>query len=46
MSTGADTPWANGGLLLTTVFVVGMVSSLFAVREASGIPIVSALRGE
>jgi len=46
LSTGADTPWANGGLLLTTVFVVGMVSSLFAVREASKTKIVSALRGE
>lgn len=46
MSTGADTPWANGGLLLTTVFIVGMVSSLFAVREASKTNIVSALRGE
>lgn len=46
MSTGADTPWTNGGLLLTTVFIVGMVSSLFAVREASKTKIVSALRGE
>ena len=46
MSTGADTPWENGAFLLLTVFVVGMVSSLFAVREASKTHIVSALRGE
>ena len=46
LSTGADTPWSNGGILLLTVFAVGMLSSFFAVREASRIPIVSALRGE
>tara|TARA_R110002072_G_scaffold302100_1_gene483938 strand:+ start:118006 stop:121560 length:3555 start_codon:yes stop_codon:yes gene_type:complete len=46
LSTGADTPWANGALLLMTVFTVGMLSSLFAVREASRTPIVGALRGE
>jgi putative ABC transport system permease protein len=46
LSTGADTPWTNGGLLLLTVFTVGMLSSLFAVREASRTPIVGALRGE
>ena len=46
LSTGADTPWSNGSLLLLTVFAVGMLSSLFAVREASRTPIVSALRGE
>ena len=46
LSTGADTPWANGGLLLVTVFSVGMLSALVAVREASRTPIVSALRGE
>ena len=46
LSTGADTPWANGGLLLLTVFTVGMLASLFAVREASRTPIIAALRGE
>ena len=46
LSTGADTPWSNGGLLLLTVFTVGMLSSLFAVREASRTGIVSSLRGE
>jgi putative ABC transport system permease protein len=46
LSTGADTPWTNGGILLLTVFAVGMLSSLFAVREASRTPIVSSLRGE
>lgn len=46
LSTGADTPWINGGLLLATVFAVGMLSSLFAVREASRTPILSSLRGD
>ncbi|NQV28426.1 MAG: FtsX-like permease family protein [Rhodopirellula sp.] len=46
LSTGADTPWLNGAALLLTVFVVGMLSALFAVREASRTPIVSTLRGE
>lgn len=46
LSTGADTPWSNGAALLLTVFVVGMLSSLFAVREASRTAIVSALRGD
>jgi hypothetical protein len=46
LSTGADTPWSNGAALLLTVFVVGMLSSLFAVREASRTPIVNALRGD
>lgn len=46
LSTGADTPWSNGAALLLTVFVVGMLSALFAVREASRTPIVSTLRGE
>jgi putative ABC transport system permease protein len=46
LSIGADTPWTNGAALLLTVFAVGMLSSLFAVREASRTPIVSALRGE
>ncbi|MDA1161761.1 MAG: ABC transporter permease [Planctomycetota bacterium] len=46
LSIGAETPWTNGGMLLLTVFVVGMLSSLLAVREASRTAIVSALRGE
>lgn len=46
LSTGADTPWGDGGLLLAAVFGVGMLSSLFAVREASRTPILSSLRGE
>ena len=46
LSTGADTPWSNGATLLLTVFIVGMLSSLFAVREASRTPIVSGLRSD
>ncbi len=46
LSTGADTPWSNGAALLLTVFVVGMLSSLFAVREASRTQIVSSLRSD
>ena len=46
LSIGADTPWINGATLLLTVFVVGMLSALFAVREASRTPLVSTLRGE
>lgn len=46
MTIGADTPWADGGLLLIVVFAAGMLAALLAVREASRTPIVSTLRGE
>ena len=46
LSVGADTPWTDGAKLLIAVFVVGMATALFAVREAGRTPIVSTLRGE
>jgi len=45
-STGADVPWASGGLLLGGIAVVGMAAAWWAVRAATGVPIVSTLRGE
>ena len=45
-SSGADVPWGGIGLLLCTVFVVGMLASLWAVRAAVSTPIVSTLRAE
>ena len=46
VSTGADVPWSSGLLLLTGVFVTGMLSVVFAVRQAVHTPVLSTLRGE
>ncbi|MFN0195552.1 MAG: FtsX-like permease family protein [Planctomycetaceae bacterium] len=46
LSTGADVPWTNAGVLLATVFVAGMLSAWGAIREAVKAPIIQALRAE
>lgn len=46
ISIGADTPWLDGGRLLVLVFVAGMLSAAFAVRDATQMKIVAALRGD
>ncbi|MGE3999967.1 MAG: ABC transporter permease, partial [Planctomycetaceae bacterium] len=45
-STGADVPWGGLQALLAGVFVVGMLTALFAVREAVRTPILATLRAE
>jgi len=45
-STGADVPWWNLLMILSGVFLVGMVSAVVAVRESVRHPIVSSLRNE
>jgi len=44
ITVGADTPWSSGAALLGLVFVVGMLAAGFAVKEASRMAIVTALR--
>ena len=44
--TGADIPWAGGGLLLTAVFALGMAAAILAVVEAIRTPVVATLRAE
>ncbi|MDA0832969.1 MAG: ABC transporter permease [Planctomycetota bacterium] len=46
LSTGADVPWTGAGVLLTSVFVVGMLAAWGAIREATRAPIIQALRAE
>ncbi|HSG72353.1 MAG TPA: ABC transporter permease, partial [Planctomycetaceae bacterium] len=46
VSTGADVPWRSGLLLLAGVFATGMLSVVFAVRQAVHTPVLSTLRGE
>ncbi|RMG39478.1 MAG: ABC transporter permease [Planctomycetota bacterium] len=45
-STGADVPWRHGLIVLLAVYVAGMLASWGAVREATRVRIVQALRGE
>ena len=46
LSRGADLPWGSLATLLAIVFVTGMFASLFAIRAAVRLPIVTTLRGE
>ncbi len=46
ISIGADTPWLDGAKLLGLVFVAGMLSAAFAVRDATRTKIVAALRSD
>lgn len=46
LGTAADVPWDGLAALLATVFAVGMLAALGAVREAVQLPILSTLRGE
>lgn len=46
LSVSADVAWGSLLLLLLGVFVLGMLSALWAVREAQHAPVVQALRGE
>jgi len=45
-STGADVPWASLLLILTFVYVVGMLAALIASVEAARTPILEGLRSE
>lgn len=45
-STGADVPWLSGGAILASVFAIGMIAALLAVREAVRTPILETLRSE
>lgn len=45
-SSSADVPWLGGAGMLLLVFVVGMLSALWAVRAAVRTPIVGTLRAE
>jgi ABC-type antimicrobial peptide transport system permease subunit len=46
LSTGADVPWASGAVILVSVFCIGMLAALVAVREAMSTPLVTSLRSE
>jgi ABC-type antimicrobial peptide transport system permease subunit len=46
LTIGADVPWASGGLILGSVFVVGMLAAFLAVRAAIRTPILASLRSE
>jgi len=46
MTTGADVPWLSVGVMLSLVFITGMLSVLAAVAEAIKTPIVATLRSE
>lgn len=46
LSVSADIAWGPLLALLLGVFVLGMLSALWAVREAQSAPVVQALRGE
>ena len=45
-STGADVPWSGLQATLLSVFVIGMLAALLAVREAVRTPILATLRAE
>ncbi len=45
-SSVSDIPWQSLGVLLITVFAIGMISVIVAVRTAVQTPILSTLRGE
>lgn len=46
MSAGANVPWVNLGVLLFAVLLVGMGAAAMAVRHASSIAVVDALKSE
>lgn len=46
VSTGANAPWTSGVLQLMLVVVAGLCSALAAVRSATSIPLVPALRSD
>lgn len=46
LSIGADVPWASAGVMLSSVFVVGTLAALIAVRAALKLPVLATLRSE
>jgi len=46
LSTASELPWASLSTLLVGVFLLGMLTVFFAVRQAVKTPILSTLRGE
>jgi putative ABC transport system permease protein len=46
LSIGNDVPWASAGIMLSSVFVVGTLAALIAVRAALKLPVLATLRAE
>lgn len=46
ISSGADVPWASLGVLLVSVLVAGLLAAGWAVRKATSVPLLGALKGE
>ena len=46
LSTGADVPWPSLLGLLASVFTIGLLTAVFAIRAAVCTPILTTLRGE
>lgn len=45
-TAGADVPWVNLMVLIVAVFIVGMVSAVWAVRRAEQVTVLEALQSE
>ena len=46
LSAGADVPWSELGLLLAGVFLIGMLAAVAAVRRATSVHMIEALKSE
>jgi hypothetical protein len=46
LTTGADVPWRDVGVIIAAVFVVGMLAALAAVRASLRTPVLATLRAE
>ncbi len=46
LSTGADVPWRDVAIIISAVFIAGMLGALVAVRGALRTPVLATLRAE